>query len=218
VTALVAVETLLLVLLILLVAGLLRSHAEILRRLGPPDAEETIPSAPPGQGPEFASDLVGETLDGEAVKIGLGSSAPPTLIAFLTSGCGVCHNFWDALRGGPPELGDPELRLVVVTKDRSYESPSRLAALRPAGVPVIMSSAAWDAYGAPGSPYFAFVRDGALAGGGSGTNWDQIATLMRDAEHDARAAQGGSRADRIDDVLRAAGIGPDHPSLHPGAG
>ncbi|MEA2353553.1 MAG: hypothetical protein QOJ14_1967, partial [Thermoleophilaceae bacterium] len=35
-TALVAVETLLLVLLILLVAGLLRSHAEILRRLGPP--------------------------------------------------------------------------------------------------------------------------------------------------------------------------------------
>ena len=36
--ALVAVETLLLVLLTLLVAGLLRSHAEILRRLGPPHA------------------------------------------------------------------------------------------------------------------------------------------------------------------------------------
>ena len=35
--ALVSVETVLLVLLVLLVAGLLRSHAEILRRLGPPD-------------------------------------------------------------------------------------------------------------------------------------------------------------------------------------
>jgi len=34
-TALVSVETVLLVLLLVLVAGLLRSHAEILRRLGP---------------------------------------------------------------------------------------------------------------------------------------------------------------------------------------
>ena len=34
-TVLVAYETVLLVLLVLLVAGLLRSHAEILRRLGP---------------------------------------------------------------------------------------------------------------------------------------------------------------------------------------
>ena len=36
-TALVSVETVLLVLLIVLVVGLLRSHAELLRRLGPGD-------------------------------------------------------------------------------------------------------------------------------------------------------------------------------------
>ncbi|MCL2769812.1 MAG: hypothetical protein FWD42_06860, partial [Solirubrobacterales bacterium] len=38
-TALVACETVVLVLLIVLVAGLLRSHAELLRRLGPPEGE-----------------------------------------------------------------------------------------------------------------------------------------------------------------------------------
>ena len=38
-TVLVSVETVLLVLLVVLVAGLLRSHAEILRRLGPPGEE-----------------------------------------------------------------------------------------------------------------------------------------------------------------------------------
>ena len=38
-TVLVACETVLLALLVLLVAGLLRSHAEILRRLGPASAE-----------------------------------------------------------------------------------------------------------------------------------------------------------------------------------
>src|SRR5436305_980589 len=48
-TVLVACETLLLVLLVLLVAGLLRSHAEILRRLGPPeddspDGDRRLPS------------------------------------------------------------------------------------------------------------------------------------------------------------------------------
>jgi hypothetical protein len=37
-TALIACETVLLVLLVVLVAGLLRSHAEILRRLGPAGA------------------------------------------------------------------------------------------------------------------------------------------------------------------------------------
>ena len=47
-TALVAVETVLLVLLVVLVAGLLRSHAEILRRLGQADAPGDRLEAGPG--------------------------------------------------------------------------------------------------------------------------------------------------------------------------
>jgi len=40
--AIVSVETVLLVLLLVLVAGLLRSHAEIMRRLGPADVRVVI--------------------------------------------------------------------------------------------------------------------------------------------------------------------------------
>src|SRR5436305_5470856 len=104
-TVLVACETLLLVLLVLLVAGLLRSHAEILRRLGPPeddspDGDRRLPSPERRAGGE-AHELAGMTLGGDAVKVAFGPSSPPTLLAFLSSGCGVCEGFWRDLRAGP---------------------------------------------------------------------------------------------------------------------
>jgi hypothetical protein len=53
-------------------------------------------------------------------------------------------------------------------------------------------------------------------GEGSATSWSQIASLLRDAARDARrTGNGDRRADRVDDVLQAAGIGPGHPSLYP---
>jgi hypothetical protein len=228
VTVLVACETIVLALLVVLVAALLRSHAEILRRLGPPDEARSDPPGPLPEPPAVVTahapgDLVGTTLDGDAVKVSLGRTAPATLIAFLTSGCAVCGNFWDDLRRGrPPELGDDrDLRLLVVTKDSSHESPSRLTDLRPDDVPVIMSTAAWRAHRVPAAPYFVFVDGGLVHGEGSATTWKQIASLMRDAEHDARhasataSANGNDRTDRIDEVLQESGIVPGHPSLYP---
>ena len=218
----VAAETILLVLLLLLVAGLLRSHAEILRRIGPEDAatEFGLPEPESAIGraaPTPAGDLTGTTLDGDAVQIGLGPGSPPTLIAFLTSGCSVCHNFWGPMREGlPKELEPDPPRLVVVTKDTDRESPTKLEELRPAEVPLIMSSEAWARHHVPASPYFVYVEDGVRHGEGSATTWTQIASLLRDAARDAkRAGNGDQRADRVDDVLQAAGIGPGHPSLYP---
>jgi hypothetical protein len=77
-------------------------------------------------------------------------------------------------------------------------------------VDVVMSSAAWDDYAVPGSPYFVHVEDGLVVGEGSGTEWSQVADLLSDAlaERDS--------ADRVDAELEAAGIGPGHPSLRPG--
>jgi hypothetical protein len=221
VTVLVATETVVLALLVVLVAGLLRSHAEILRRLGPP-ADET--AAEPGPLPDPPAvvtarpprDLAGTTPEGDAVKVSLGAGSPAALVAFLTSGCGVCQGFWEGMRSGrPAELRDRELRLLVVTKDSSHESPSRLAELRPEGVPVIMSTAAWEAHEVPAAPYFVFVEGGLVRGEGSATTWKQIASLLRDAEHDTRMS-GDRRTDRIDEVLSASGIGPGHESLYPG--
>jgi hypothetical protein len=222
VAVLLACETLVLALLVVLVAGLLRSHAEILRRLGPPDEARAdgagaLPDPPAVVAAHAPRDLVGTTLDGDAVKVGLGSASPPTLIAFLTSGCAVCRNFWgDLRRGRPAELHDRNVRLLVVTKDGSHESPSRLSELRADDVPLIMSTAAWHAHKVPAAPYFVFVEGGLVRGEGSATTWKQIASLLRDAEYDARHANGNDRTDRIDEVLEGSGIGPGHPSLYPG--
>ena len=231
-TALVAVETLLLVLLILLVAGLLRSHAEILRRLGPPDGEPPAADdpglvvrqqAPARRDDQLAApDVAGATLAGDSVKVSLAPGSPPTLLAFLTSGCTSCGNFWSAFGSGEIDELAPGVRVVAVAKDGSHESPSRLRELAPAGLPVLLSSAGWDAYSVPGSPYFVYVEDGSIQGEGSATQWPQLASLLRDAREDVRLERrGGGGEDRaagMDAALEAAGIGPGHPSLYPATG
>jgi hypothetical protein len=237
---LVAAETLILVLLAVLVVGLLRSHAEILRRLpadGAPadDGQEFAPELQVVDPPERAEDalaapdVTGVTLHGDAVKIALRAGAPHTLLAFLSSGCATCHEFWAAMQ---PEVREPlpgGARLIVVTKDSSHESPSKLHALAPEDVPVVLSTETWEAYSVPVAPYFVYVgSNGNVLGEGSATAWPQIVSLFRDALLDAeetqpRATGGGGRRkpsaqERLreeDRVLAAAGIGPGHPSLYP---
>ncbi|PZS14765.1 MAG: hypothetical protein DLM64_01160 [Solirubrobacterales bacterium] len=224
VTALVSVETVLLVLLVVLVAGLLRSHAEILRRLGSSADQEGVgsPVAPPPAAPRTGGELrpaplAGTTPDGDVVTLALdGPGAAPTLLAFLTSGCSTCASFWEALgeRGLPPGV-----RTVIVTHGSDRERPARLRSLAPAGIPVVMSSRAWKDYGVPGAPYFVLV-DGAVRGEGVATTWQALASLVGDAIEDRRQAQdtgsGAERARRVQETLAAAGIGPEHPSLYPG--
>jgi hypothetical protein len=214
VTALVACETVLLVLLTVLVAGLLRSHAEILRRLGP-GGEEPRPPEAPRRDDEAAPDVAGVTLAGDAAKLALGApGAPDTLLAFLSTGCSTCGGFFAAFADGAPLPHD--VRLVVVTKDTSRESPSRLRELA-GDLPLIMSSSAWSDYRVPGSPYFVLARAGRVAGEGSASEWTQLASLLRDAfdDLDASGSDGEARAMRADRALGTAGIGPGHPSLYP---
>ncbi len=214
-TVLVSVETLLLVLLVVLVAGLLRSHAEILRRLGP--ANGPLPEPPRGKrapGTEAAA-IAGTTLDGDAMRLDFaGADGVPTLLAFLSTGCSICAGFWEQL--GERRL--PAVQTLVVCRGQEQESPARLRELAPDGVPVVMSSVAWDDYEVPGAPYFVLV-DGTVRGEGAATSWKGLASLVSDAIQDAaaeeRPASGTARAQRIDERLAAAGVGPDHPSLYP---
>ncbi|MGI8922192.1 MAG: TlpA family protein disulfide reductase [Solirubrobacteraceae bacterium] len=222
-TALIACETVLLALLTLLVAGLLRSHAEILRRLGSPDGEQplraTLPEPGERAGAAPARDLAGTTPDRDAIQIGLGGTSPPTLLAFLTTGCTICHAFWEDLRRGRPAEVPAAIRIVAVTKDSSHESPASLRQLAPDGLPVVMSTDAWNDYRVPAAPYFVYVAGGEVQGEGSASSWRQIASLLGDAIDDlayAHERRGGERrADQIDRALATAGIGPGHPSLYP---
>src|SRR5690349_18169691 len=99
-TVLVSVETVLLVLLVVLVAGLLRSHAEILRRLGPEEGPAVAPpparSRAPGELRPAA--VAGPTPSGDVVTLAFdGAASRPTLLAFLTTGCSTCAGFWETL-------------------------------------------------------------------------------------------------------------------------
>ncbi|MCW2671537.1 MAG: hypothetical protein JWP14_126 [Frankiales bacterium] len=213
-------------LLAVLVAGLLRSHAEILKALHELgaglelDKPDPVPVTVEGvAAPRRAADLSvpdavsGETLDGEVLALSL--LGQDTMIAFLSSGCSTCQEFWTAFRHDPPL--PPGARLVVVTRGPGDESPSALEQRRPPAVPVLMSDETWEAFGVPGSPYFVYVDSaGRLVGEGSGASWQQVLDLMAQSRADALARQRGSgpvREQRDDAALRDAGIEPDHPSL-----
>ena len=213
-TIVAAAETLLLAVVGLFVVALLRSHAEILRRLERLSPEAALPQPEEHAGEiQRARDLDGATPDGGARRIVL-SPGPDTLLAFLSTGCSTCVRLLDTVADARLPAG---LRLIVVAKDRRFE---RLRLLRPLAeaTDVVMSSAAWESYAVPGSPYFVHVEGstGRIVGEGSAGAWDQVVSLIVDAADDSSAPDVANRS-RIDGTLADAGITPGHPSLHPGA-
>jgi hypothetical protein len=199
-TVLVSVETVMLALLALLLVGLLRSHAELLRRLPEPrdDPATPNPSAGGASAPDLPDhlpgprggagrpvvDIVGATLDG--AQLSISPTTTDTLVAFLSSGCLTCKTFWEGLRAEHREPLPRGVRLVVVVKDREAESPSRLRDLAPPDIPVVMSSQAWADYDVAMSPYFLFVgaASGTVRSEGSASSWPQVQSLLRDSIED----------------------------------
>ena len=106
-------------------------------------------------------DISGSTPRGGGLVVGLSGRNERTLLAFLTSGCATCKNFWDAFKNDPP-LPRGVDRLVIVTRSNDEESPAALANLAPPRHSIVMSSGAWNDYGVPVSPYFVLV-DGATS-------------------------------------------------------
>lgn len=261
-TLLVAVLTLVLVLQTFLVLGLLRSHAAILRRLedlgagldpdgdaahqiddgDAPDAHDVDgPGHPPRPTRTLeratptgrrAHDLLGATLRDEQRAVRVVDVDHDTVIAFLSSGCLTCGAFWERLDTDEGVPLPEDARLVVVAKDLDEESPSELERLAPAGVTVLLSSAAWRDYGVPGSPYVVHVdgESGRVVGEGTGQTWEQVARLLAQATADAgylggagtrrrgrrrrRAAANAETERDIDRALLSAGILPGDESLY----
>lgn len=238
--ALIVAEGLAIVILGLLVAGLLRSHAEILRALHQlgagldPDADRAgtpgaVPITVERSGPDSAQgyDITGETLDGEVAALALLGAPQATLLAFLSSGCATCAGFWAAFADAGLDIPGAA-RLVLLARDATEESVGQLRELAPDRT-LVLSSAAWAQYGVPASPYFIYLDGptGRVIGEGTAGSWPQVAALLRQAIGDAAtarpatrpAAAGGARdpdsGPAIDRELLRAGIGPGHPSLYP---
>lgn len=223
-------------LLAVLVVGLLRSHADILRRLqaldgavpgGRPLAPGTVPPAHAPAG-RPAHDLEGAHVGGGTVALRVVGAAQGTLLLFLSSGCLTCRDFWEAAADPGGMTVPPGTRVVVVARGTDQESPSALADLAGPATTLVLSSRAWDDYGVPGSPYAVLVDgpSGAVVGEGTGGNWEQVANLLAQATGDlafagettprARKARRDAAVERDTDAeLLAAGLRPGDPSLYP---
>ena len=222
----------------LLVAGLLRSHATILRRLhelgagvepaaapapdsdvSAPELDLDLPQPPRVPRGRRAADIAGAGPSGEAHAIRVAGARHDTILVFLSSGCTTCHVFWDELAQDPTPGG---ARLVVVTKGEDAESPAAVADLAPAGVTVVMSTQAWTDYAVPGSPYVIDVdgRSGTVRGEGTGPSWRQVQRMLLQgvgdlqARRSSKAASDAQREREADAVLLASGIKPGDPSLY----
>ena len=215
------VEGALLALALLFIVALLRSHAEILRRLAALEGGGRAAVEDVATDARRVGGIAGQTPSGDAVAISLGGDAPTTLLAFLSTGCASCGPLWDELRGRLPVPAPT--RLVVVTKGPERESPAKVAALG-ASSEVVMSSSAWEELEVPVTPHFVLVggAEGRVLGRGSANSWEQILRLLDDAEADgalsepAGASLGSSdRAARAEAALAGAGIGEGHASLYP---
>ena len=205
------------VLLGVLVLGLLRSHALILKALHElgagleleREAGTGVTTATTGGKPgpvpveleagvvqatrkdsTTAHDIIGSDLDRVEQRVVVTTPGSRTLLAFLTSGCSVCQTFWDEFQGSVDVPGDGALRIIA--KGSAEESVSSLRALA-GDRAVVQSSGAWVDYDIPGSPYFVYVEGGVVTGEGSATTWAQVRDLMAQgvADNDeARAAAG----------------------------
>lgn len=233
-----------------LVVGLLRSHADILRalhelgvgeaRLRGEDAasfqpgtgiraDQGVPEPGPGSAMGRLHDIDGALPEGGAARIGLVDSSGTTLLAFLSSGCSTCLDFWrafgtDAVRQVPGR----DARVVVITRSPAEESPAEVAALAPEGVTTVMSSQAWDDYDVPVAPYFLLVdgRHG-VVGEGASSSWAQVVDLLGKAAADAGVGldvepalsrrdlfMGRDREQQANRELAAAGIQPGSSDLY----
>lgn len=219
-TLVVIVEAVVIALLLILVAGLLKSHADILRQLDVlnRNLESRTPDRPrlSGLGTAPMADLVGVDPTGRSVSLSLQSGRTDTLLAFLSSGCSSCMVFWDEL-GNAESTGQIAARSVVVTKGPEHESPQKITGLVPDDISVVMSDQVWDEFRVPITPYFVLVsRSGDILGEGSATSLTHLADLFSQSASDAQPLKLDTkeRADRVDEELRDSGVEPGDSSLY----
>ncbi len=227
-TALVVALTIVVALLAILVVGMLRSHAEILRKLhelgAGEDSQAPFQTAPGVAAPRMtgnaAFDIAGATPEGGATAIRVTTPGTATLLAFMSTSCTTCELFWPRFSDSASLESLGSIRLIIVTKGAEDEMPAAVDRLAPEGIPLAMSSQAWLDYQVPGSPYFVMVdgASGLVTGEGSAGDWDKLLDLMGIADGDiplhGRGHSDQDRAERVDQELADAGILPGDTQLY----
>lgn len=227
-TALVIVLTVVVAAQLLLLVGLLRSHAEILRQLhafgvgvdpsapaGAAPADDGSPVTSPAGLPtptpiptqlgplapaegRRAADITGTGPRGDVLGLRVTDVDHDTVLVFLSSSCAGCTPYWNALSEDP---GVPDgTRVVIVTREEPDEDADAIAELAPPGLSVVMSSTAYEELEVPGSPYVVHVegRSGRVRGEGTAASWPAVRGLLLRST----ASEGSPRAKAAADAMR----------------
>lgn len=220
-TVALTIQSVLLVLLAVFVVGLLRSHAQILRSLAAfGETLRTGEDEPGASGGGIAAraadersdhpavsgtdlDMEGTTPLGDPIAVTLAGAPQLSLLAFLSTTCGTCLEFWRAFaEPGNEHVAGTTSKLVIVTKGPEQESPDDVARLAPRHVEVVMSQGAWERYEVPYAPYFVLVdgHESRVIGDGVASSYDELRELLAPAMRRAGFRPGGQRSRR--EVLR----------------
>lgn len=228
--ALIVIEGVIILLLLVLVAGLLRSHADILRKLDALGAGEDSQIIRSGQNgdvtrtpmrtePASLAAISGQTPLGDTASVALKDSRGYVLVAFMSTGCTTCKPFWKAFRDGM-DMPRADIRPVIVTKGTHEESPGEIRERAPLDITTIMSSETWDAFRVPGTPYFQLVNteSGVVVGEGSAGSWPRLVEMIERSLGDEGvspiALTTRQRYEDSSSTLRESGIEPGDPSLY----
>jgi hypothetical protein len=145
-----------------------------------------IPSGALGTpSPWPASDIVGVSPAGTPVEARVGQFGGLVLLAFLTTRCDGCEEFWRGLGDGDRTDLPGSVSTVVVTKGPATTAPAAVEQVA-AGitrVPVIMSDEAWTDYRVTGYPFFVLVDapTRTVVGETVGFGWPDVISMIRTA-------------------------------------
>ena len=143
-----------------------------------------IPSGVVGTpSPWPASDIVGVSPAGTPVEARMGQFGGLVLLAFLTTRCDGCEEFWRGLGDGDRTDLPGSVSTVVVTKGPATTAPAAVEQVADGitRVPVIMSDEAWTDYRVTGYPFFVLVDapTRAVVGETVGFGWPDVISMIR---------------------------------------
>jgi hypothetical protein len=117
---------------------------------------------------------------GDAIEVRLADDEGRLLLAFLTTDCDGCEEFWRGLQNPVAAGIPPGTSVVVITKGPETLSPDDVrtsaAGVR---VPVVMGDQVWVDYRVLGYPFFVLVDRASklVVGETVGLGWDDVVSM-----------------------------------------
>ncbi len=133
-----------------------------------------------------ASDIVGVSPTAASVEVHLDEFDQRVLLAFLTTRCDGCDEFWRGFRDADRTVLPESVSAAIVTKGPGAVAAAAIEEVA-AGitlVPVIMSDEAWSDYRVSGYPFFVLVDapTRTVVGETVGFGWSDVLSMIQAAD------------------------------------